>query len=86
MIQPCRKDTVVLRDLYYKAGITEYWVAEQGREKLTFQILRRGQTGFIEAEGEGGWIRSDLLGCSFRLTGVPDGTGVTNYTLSRRRD
>jgi len=40
------KDTVVLRDAYWEAGVREYWLVDARREPLTFDILRHTAKGF----------------------------------------
>jgi Uma2 family endonuclease len=44
------KDTVILRDLYWRAEVKEYWLANPGRAAgvdVEFEILKRGPRGFI---------------------------------------
>jgi Uma2 family endonuclease len=38
------KDTVVLRELYWQAGIPEYWLVDARGQRLQFEILRAAGT------------------------------------------
>jgi Uma2 family endonuclease len=38
------KDTIVLRDAYFVAGVQEYWLIDARTEPLRFDLLRRGKT------------------------------------------
>ena len=79
-----RKDTVVLRELYWRAGVREYWLANPARQGLTFDILRHGPKGYIAVRKQGGWIRSGVFGASFRLSRGTDPVGLPAYTLAVR--
>ena len=59
------KDTIVLQDLYWRAGIKEYWVADPRREGLSFDILKHGPKGFVTSRKQDGWIKSAVFGKSF---------------------
>ncbi len=41
-----RKDTVVLKQAYWEAGVREYWLVDARREPLTFDIFRRTAKGY----------------------------------------
>lgn len=79
-----QKDTVILRDLYWRAGIPEYWLVEPDRNDLTFHILRHGSKGYTAARRQSGWLKSAVFGRSFRLTCGADQFGVPTYTLDVR--
>jgi Uma2 family endonuclease len=79
-----RKDTVKLRELYWKAGIPEYWLVDARGEKLVFDILRRGPKGYTPVSKKGGWLKSAVFGKSFRLTRQTDELGNPEYTLEVR--
>ena len=76
-----RKDTVVLRELYWKAGIPEYWLVDVRGAGPKFDILARGRRGYGAARKQSGWVKSHVLGKLFRLTGGHDATGNPEYTL-----
>jgi Uma2 family endonuclease len=41
-----RKDTEVLRKLYWRAGVPEYWLVDARKPPLQFDILRRAPRGY----------------------------------------
>ena len=55
-----RKDTVVLRELDWRAGVKEYWLAEPRRDDVTFDILRHAPKGYVATRKPGGWIKSTV--------------------------
>jgi Uma2 family endonuclease len=63
-----QKDTVVLRELYAAAGITEYWLVNPLGGRLTFDILRLTAKGYAPVRKVGGWLKSAVFRKSFRLT------------------
>lgn len=79
-----RKDTVILRDLYYRAGIREYWLADIRREKLEFRILQRGPADWTEPEESGGWQRSDVFQRHFRLSCSHGRAGQPRFRFESR--
>lgn len=78
------KDTVVLRELYWRAGVTEYWLVDARGEAPQFDILRRGARGYTATRRQGGWLRSQVFARSFQLTVRPDPLGHPQYTLEVR--
>jgi Uma2 family endonuclease len=79
-----QKDKVVLRELYWKAGISEYWLIDPGAEELSFEILKRTAKGYVSTRAQGGWLKSAIFGKSFRLTQTEDELGYPVYTLEVR--
>jgi Uma2 family endonuclease len=79
-----QKDTVRLRNLYWKAGVREYWLVDARREAPTFEILRRGEKGFVSTRKRDGCLASVVLGMSFRLTQHTDPMGHPAFTLEMR--
>jgi Uma2 family endonuclease len=79
-----RKDTVVLRRLYWQAGIPEYWLVDARGEKPSFEILRCARSGYVESPRRSGWQRSSVFGKSFKLSRSLDKLGYPEYTLSVR--
>ena len=79
-----RKDTVVLPELYWRAGIPEYWLVDARSERLRFDILRRARSGYRKSPARGGWTRSRVLSRSFRLRRLKDELGDPDYVLSVR--
>lgn len=78
------KDTETLRDLYWKAGIPEYWLVDARGEELTFEILRYTDHGYVSTRKQGGWLKSAVFGKSFRLTRQNDELGNPEFTLEVR--
>jgi Uma2 family endonuclease len=76
-----RKDTVVLRKLYWEAGIPEYWLVDARGERPAFDILKRGRQGYTAARKKDGWVKSAVLNHAFRLTCQSDAAGHPEYTL-----
>jgi Uma2 family endonuclease len=79
-----RKDTKVLRDLYWRAGVPEYWLVDARKTPLQFDILRRTSRGYVQTRRQHGWVRSRVLGRSFLLEVRPDLLGHPQYVLSVR--
>jgi hypothetical protein len=80
-----RKDTVVLMDRYYQAGVTEYWLIDARKADVSFRIHARGATAFQEVAAEAdGFIRSEVLGRSFRMTRRRNPVGGWRYSLEFR--
>jgi Uma2 family endonuclease len=79
------KDTEWLRDLYWKAGIAEYWLVDCRGERVDFDILRRTAGGYSPASKSSGWIESAVFGHSFLLTRQTDEMGQPEYTLEARK-
>jgi Uma2 family endonuclease len=78
------KTTETLRDLYWRAGITEYWLVDARPNPIEFAILRRESHGYAAARKQSGWIKSRVFGRSLHLTRELDDTGNPDYTLSVR--
>jgi Uma2 family endonuclease len=79
-----RKDTVVLRDLYWKAGVQEYWLVHPRGEELRFDLLRHASKGYSASPRRGGWLKSSVFGKSFRLTRNTDARNLGVYKLEVR--
>ena len=78
------KDTIILRDLYWQAGIREYWLVDARGENPIFDILRHTAKGYVATSKQRGWMKSVLFGKSFRLTQNKDALGHPEYTLGVR--
>jgi Uma2 family endonuclease len=78
------KDTEKLRQLYWEAGIPEYWLVDVREGQLHFDILRRGKKGYLETRPQSGWLKSKVFNKAFRLTVEPDELGEPEFTLSVR--
>jgi Uma2 family endonuclease len=62
------KDTNVLRQAYWSAGVSEYWLVDARKTPLVFDILRRTPRGFQAVRKHDGWLKSAVFGKSFKLT------------------
>ena len=78
------KDTVLLRDLYWQAGIAEYWLVDARGERLSFDILRHTSKGYTAVRRQSGWLKSSVFNKSFRLTRRFDKQDNPEYTLALR--
>ena len=79
-----KKDTEVLRELYWKAGIAEYWLVETRGEVPQLEILRHTSAKYVTTRKQGGWIKSNVFGKSFNLTSKEGRLGVSDFTLALR--
>lgn len=70
-----RKDLIELRDLYHQAGIREYWLIDSREEEPALVILEWTKRGYRTAASQSGWVKSKVLGGSFRV--VVDEVDVT---------
>ncbi|MBX9623080.1 MAG: Uma2 family endonuclease [Gemmataceae bacterium] len=76
-----RRDTEVLREAYWEAGIPEYWLVDARGEEVEFDILKHGPGGYKAARKAGGWVKSVVFGKSFKLTRGTDPNGNPEFTL-----
>ena len=79
-----RKDTKVLRDLYERAGIPEYWLVDARQDPATFEILRLTRRGYVSVRKQGGFLKSAIFGKSFRLTQDRDEHDLPEFKLEVR--
>jgi Uma2 family endonuclease len=78
------KDKEVLFDLYRRAGIAEYWLVDARADRLEFHIFRHAPSGYVATRKQAGWLKSGVLGRSFRLTQSRDEFGNPEYGLTVR--
>jgi len=76
------KDTERLPAAYFRAGISEYWLADARGEDVLFTIHRRGAEGFepVPVDDEG-LQRSDVFAARFRLRRERKAVGGWRYEL-----
>ncbi len=79
-----RKDREVLRELYWKAGIAEYWLVDARTDPAQFDILRHSEHGYVATPAEDGWIKSQVLGRQFRLVRGTDPLGHPQFVVETR--
>jgi Uma2 family endonuclease len=75
------KDLIILREDYFAAGIREYWLADARKSPPSLNILRRNSKGFVVTRRQGGWVKSAVVGKSFRLVEGKDRSGFPVHTL-----
>ncbi len=75
------KDTVLLRERYHVAGVTEYWLIDAREDDLQFDILRHTPGGYEATPAADGWMASRVLGARFRLVREGHPAGFWQYTL-----
>ncbi|HZV04286.1 MAG TPA: Uma2 family endonuclease [Gemmataceae bacterium] len=79
------KDTKELRELYWRAGILEYWLIDAREETPSFDLLRRGRKGYTSTRKQaGGWLKSNVFDRAFQLTQTTDPLGDPLYILNVR--
>jgi len=76
------KDTQVLRELNWRAGVREYWLADPRGDDLAFDILKYGARGYSAVRKSGAWLKSSVFARSFRLTCRDDALGIPIYDLA----
>jgi len=78
------KDTKLLRELYWRAGIAEYWLVDARGPEPRFVIFRHGAKGYVAVRRQAGWLMSVVFGRAFQLTQHSDLLGNPRFTLSVR--
>ena len=76
-----KKDKQTLRDAYWEAGVSEYWLVDARGDASDFRILRHTAKGYTEARRQVGWQRSGVFDKSFRLVRGTDRRGNPTFTL-----
>jgi Uma2 family endonuclease len=76
-----RKDTKILRNLYWRAGIPEYWLVDARKRPLQFDILRWTERGYSATRRKQGWLKSKVFARSFLLETKPDRLGHPQFFL-----
>jgi len=79
-----RKDKEVLRELYWKAGITEYWLVDASPDPPQFDILRHTEQGYVRSPAVDSWQVSAVLGKQFRLARMLDPLGHPQFVVEVR--
>jgi Uma2 family endonuclease len=80
------KDVVQLRDLYWRANVPEYWIVDAREDRIRFDILRYAASGYDAAPSEDGWVRSEILGHSFRLERTLDPLGLPQFVVHMKQN
>ncbi len=83
------KDAQVLRDIYFSAGIPEYWLIDplvEDDEPINFKILVAGPAGYLEVEPQEGWMASPTFQRLFQLNRKRDADDFWQYTLDAKEN
>jgi Uma2 family endonuclease len=79
------KDTEWCMSAYFDAGIGEYWLIDaRDEDDIKFDIFKRAKKEFTATRKQGGWVKSVVLGKSFRLVQNEDDGGKPEFTLEIR--
>jgi Uma2 family endonuclease len=77
-----KKDTLILVDQYWLAGISEYWLIDARSNAVRFDILRYTNKGYTPARKQAGYAK--VFNKLFRLTRQLDDLGNPEFRLSAR--
>lgn len=61
------KDVDWLMENYFDAGIPEYWLIDARQTVIQFDVFKPSTKGYVASKKTGGWIKSSVLGKSFKL-------------------
>lgn len=76
------KDVRRLPEGYFRAGVTEYWLADARRADLSFQIYRRGESRFEPVGADAnGFQQSAVFNTGFRLERTGHEGGAWRFDL-----
>jgi Uma2 family endonuclease len=74
------KDKKLLRDVYHKAGVQEYWIVDARKEDIEFQVLHYQKDGYVPATRDApGFQRSEVLERKVRLTRARKAAGIVFF-------
>lgn len=76
-----RKDTKVLVEGYWAAGIPEYWLVDARKSPARFDIYRHTADGYVAVRRRDGWLKSTVFGRQFRFLEAKDRFGDPAYSL-----
>lgn len=78
-------DTEWLMSAYHNAKIPEYWVIDaRDEDHIRFDIFKRTKKEFVAVRRQSGWVKSTVLGRSFRLVRTEGKGGYVRFTLEVR--
>ena len=78
------KDTLILKEAYWQAGITENWLVDVRKDPLRFDILSRTSKGYVPTRKQAGWVKSAVFQKAFRLTKRTNASGHPDFVLDVR--
>jgi Uma2 family endonuclease len=80
-----KKDTQILPELYWKAGIPEYWLVDARGPVPKFEVLQWGAKGYVSSPAAEGWLPSNVFGCEFQLLRDTDPLGHPKFSVNVRQ-
>lgn len=80
-----KKDTSELPKLYWRAGISEYWLVDALEDEIDFEVFARGATEYEAVGSADGWQRSPTFGREFRIERYRNPIGIWQYRLQVRK-
>jgi len=78
------KDTKKLRELYWKAGVPEYWIVDARGAEPEFQILRHSDAGYLPVEAVDGWTASGVFQRQFQIVKQINPLGQPQFVVHTR--
>jgi Uma2 family endonuclease len=78
------KDTVTLRELYWKAGISEYWLVDARGAEPRFEILRHAKDGYVAVEPVDGSVASSVFGRRFQIVKQVNPLGQPQFVVTHQ--
>ena len=78
------KDTVILKEAYWQAGVREYWLVDAREVPVRFDIFSHFSKGYVAVRKQAGWLKSKVFGKFFRLTTKTTALGHPEFTLNVR--
>ena len=78
------KDTRTLRELYWKAGIPEYWLVDARETEPRFEILRHSENEYVSVGPTDGWLTSSILRRQFQLVKQINPLGQPQFIVNQR--
>ena len=79
-----QKDRVILRELYYRARVPEYWIIEPFSDRVELNLLVWHAAGYTGSPNVHGWVQSPVFGKSFRTTVSTNRSGNPVYRVEIR--
>jgi len=75
------KDTELLLEAYWTAGIPEYWLVDARKSPPRFDIYRHTDDGYVAVRRRDGWLKSAVFGRQFRFVESKDRFCDPAYSL-----
>ena len=79
-----KKDTEILRDLYWPGGVLEFWLVDARGQEPVFTVLGHASEGYQQADVRDGWQFSRIYDRWFQLQMDKNQAGLPSYSLNTR--